>query len=140
MTDLTAFLAQNKIKTENEKFVASKSFVGADGKPIEWEIKAIDTRENDSLKKLCTKRVRAKGNAYTLETDTDLYVAKLAAACTVFPDLKDAKLQDSYGVYEEDELLKAMLSLGEYTDYTNRVAEINGFDSTLDDAVKEAKN
>lgn len=142
MTDLTAFLAQNKIKTENVKFVASKSFIDADGKPIEWEIKAIGTQENDALKKECTRRVRVNGKAgaFTFEMDTDMYVGKLAAACTVFPDLKDAKLQDSYGVMGDDQLLKAMLSLGEYADYTNRVAEINGFDSTMDDAVEEAKN
>ena len=142
MTDLTAFLAQNKIKQPNVKFVASKSFIDADGQPIEWEIKAITSQENDDLKKECTKRVKVAGKAgaFTLETDPIEYVGKLAAACTVFPDLKDAKLQDSYGVMGADLLLKAMLSAGEYADYTNKVAEINGFDSKLEEAVEEAKN
>ena len=139
MTNLTAFLAQNKIKKENIKFIASKSFVDENGKPIEWEIKAITSVENDAIKKECTKRVKVK-NSYVLETDVDLYVGKLAAACTVFPDLKNAELQNSYGVMGEDQLLKTMLSVGEYTEYTNKVSAINGFDTSIDEAVEQAKN
>ena len=52
MSNLTAFLAQNKIKKPNVKFVASTSFIDEDGKPIEWEIKAITSQENDDIKKL----------------------------------------------------------------------------------------
>ena len=41
MSDFSAFMAQNKIKRENVKFVASKGFVDKDGKPIEWELRQI---------------------------------------------------------------------------------------------------
>lgn len=140
MADLSAFLSQNKIKQENMKFVASKSFIDENGNPMEWEIRALSTSESDAIKKECTRRVKIKGNQYTMETDTDAYVGKLAAACTVFPNLNDAALQNSYGVMGGDNLLKAMLSVGEYTAYTNKISEINGFDVAMDDIVEEAKN
>lgn len=140
MSNLTAFLLQNKVKQENIKFVASKSFIDPETKkPIEWELKAITGEENDAIKKECTRKIK-KGNSYIMETDTEMYVGKLAAACTVFPDLKNAELQNSYKVMGDDQLLKVMLSLGEYTAYTNKVAEINGFDTSMEDIVEEAKN
>ena len=61
-------------------------------------------------------------------------------ACTVFPNLNDAGLQDSYKVMGAEALLKAMLTPGEYADYLNKVQEICGFDITLQDEVDEAKN
>lgn len=141
MSDFSAFMKENQIKRENIKFVASKSFM-KDGKPIEWEIKAIDNEENEALKKLCTRNVKVpnKPNMYMPEIDTALYMGKLAAACTVFPNLKNAELQDNWGVKSEDALLKKMLSAGEYADYCNKVSEVNGFDVDINEKVEEAKN
>ena len=141
MADFSAFLAQNKIKKENLKFVASKNFV-QDGKPIEWEIRALTAGEVDALQKSCIKQVKVHGkaNSYRPEIDGVAYVGKLAAACTVFPDLNDKELQDSYGVMGADDLLKAMLTAGEYAEYQNKVNEVNDFDITADELVDEAKN
>ena len=69
-----------------------------------------------------------------------IYMGKLAAKCTVFPDLNDKELQDSYGVMGADSLLKAMLTPGEYAGYLDKVQELNGFDLTMDEAVQQAKN
>ncbi|MCJ0199628.1 phage portal protein, partial [Clostridioides difficile] len=68
------------------------------------------------------------------------YVAELCVASTVFPDLKDAELQNSYGVMGEAQLLKTMLTAGEYVNYTVKVNEVNGFDTSFEDKVEEAKN
>lgn len=143
MSDLTAFLKQNVLPVENSKYPASKRFLDKDGKPIEWEIKCIDTSKDEELRKSCTKRVPLPGGRkgqYTLETDYNAYLGKLAAECTVFPNLNDAKLQDSYGVMGADALLKKMLNVpGEYADYLLKVQEINGF-QTLQEDIDEAKN
>ena len=64
----------------------------------------------------------------------------MCAACTVYPNLNDAELQDSYGVKSADALLKKMLMPGEYTEYKNRVMEINGYDMSMEELVDEAKN
>lgn len=142
MANLTGFLAQNAIKFENIKYVASKRFVGDEGKPLEWEIKSIPSTEDEALRKACTKRVPIPGkrNQYTSETDYNLYLGKLAATCTVYPNLDDAELQNSYGVMGSDSLLKTMLMPGEYADYLTKIQEVNGFEVTFEEAVEEAKN
>ena len=97
---LTAFLAENAFAVENVKFAASKRFMGDDGKPMLWEIKTITGTEDEALRKSCAKRVPIPGkkNQYQKETDYDMYLGKLAVACTVFPDLNNKELQDSYKV------------------------------------------
>ena len=143
MSDFSAFMAQNKIKRENVKFVASKNFVDPKtGKPLEWELRQISNKEDDALKKSCTRQVKVVGKAGMTrqELDSGLYMGKLAAACTVCPDLNNKELQDSYHVMGSDELLKAMLSAGEYAEYCNKISEVNDFDIDLNDRVEEAKN
>ena len=64
----------------------------------------------------------------------------MCVACTVFPNLNDAELQDSYGVKTPDALLKKMLKPGEYTEYKAKVMEVNGYDMSMEELVDEAKN
>lgn len=140
--NLSAFMAQNAIQPEEIEFVASKRFVDENGKPIPWKIRCITSTEDEALRKVCTKRVPIPGkrNQYTQEVDYNLYLGKLAVACTVFPDLNDAELQDSYGVMGADVLLKTMLTPGEYVNYLTKIQEINGFDVDMQDLVDEVKN
>ncbi len=140
---LSAFLSQNALKVENVKLAVSKRFVDADTKkPVEWEIKAITSTEDEAIRKSCAKRVPVPGkkNQYQKETDYDMYLGKLAVACTVFPNLNDQALQDSWKVMGAEALLKTMLTPGEYAEYLTRVQEVCGFDTTLQDEVDEAKN
>lgn len=141
MSDFSIFMAGNVIKDETVKFVASKRFVNK-GKPVEWEIKPIDSDLDEAIRKECTKKVPIAGKRgqYTQETDTDKYLGKICAACTVYPNLNDAELQDSYGVKSADALLKKMLKAGEYTEYKAKVMEINGYDMSMEELVDDAKN
>lgn len=141
MSNLTAFLAQNALKPENEKVVVSKRFV-QDGKPVEWEVAAITSEEDDLLRKDNTKRMPVPGKKGVMvpETNYTAYLADLAAKCTVFPNLHDVELQKSYGVMGAKELLKKMLLPGEYDEYLATVQKINGFDVGMDELVEEAKN
>lgn len=140
--NLSAFLAENAFSVENVKFAASKRFMGDDGKPMLWEIKTITGTEDEALRKSCAKRVPIPGkkNQYQKETDYDMYLGKLAVACTVFPDLNNKELQDSYKVMGADVLLKTMLTPGEYAEYLSKIQEVCGFDVSMQDEVDEAKN
>lgn len=142
MSNLSAFLVQNVEKTENIKYVVSKRFLDGNQKPIEWEVRCVTSSEDEELRRNCTKRVRVPGkkNQFTNETDYNLYLGKLAAACTVYPNLNNAELQSNYGVMGADSLLKAMLLPGEYANYLTKVQEVNGFDIDFDEMVEEAKN
>jgi hypothetical protein len=141
MSDFAVFMAGNAQKAETVKYVASKRFVEK-GKPVEWELKAIDSDMDELIRKECTKKVPAAGKRgqYTQETDTDKYIAKMCVACTVYPNLNDAELQDSYGVKSGDALLRKMFLPGEYTEYKAKVMEVNGYDMSMEDLVDEAKN
>ena len=57
----------------------------------------------------------------------------------MFPNLNDKGLQDSYGVKCAEELISAMLTPGEYTNYTEKLFDICGFGDKLD-LVEQAKN
>lgn len=140
--NLSSFLKQNALQKENVKYVASERFVDENKKPIEWEIKTISSREDEELRKTAMKKtpIPGKHGQYTQEIDTNKYIGLLACTCTVFPNLNDANLQDSYGVMSADELLKAMLLPGEYADYLMKVQEICGFDKSTQELVDEAKN
>ena len=142
MSNLNAFLSQNAIINENEKHVVSNRFRGEDGKPVEWEIKPITSKRDEELRKSCTKRVQIPGkkNQYMNHIDQEKYIGLIAVESTVYPNLHDAGLQDSYGVMGADELLKAMLLPGEYADFIQLIQSINGFEKTFEDKVDEAKN
>ena len=75
-----------------------------------------------------------------METDWDKYLGKLAALCTVYPNLNDVSLQNAYGAMGGDLLLKTMLKPGEYAAYLRKVQEFNGFSETMGELVDEAKN
>lgn len=140
MTNLKAFLSQNKIKTENRKVVASKNFIDEDGKPIKWEIKKISASQNDAIQQECTRMVTTRKGVKEPQFDASLYSAKVCAMATVFPELNNAELQDSYGVKKPEDLLKEMLDAGEYLNYQSEVYEHNGFNVSQDELVEEAKN
>ncbi|MDP4110176.1 MAG: phage portal protein [Bacillota bacterium] len=139
MSGLSAFLAANATPMENIKVPISDRFRDMDGSPIEWELRALPESENEALRRSCTKTVRNR-HAETEKTDYNLYLGKLVVACVVFPDLNDAALQDSYGVLGADNLVKKMLTAGEYSALLEKVQEINGFDKDMTELKDEAKN
>ena len=135
-----AFLKTNKIAKENEFIPVSESFKDEDGNTVLWEVRQLTNEEMKFIKKQCVKQVKDKRGGVSVETDSDKMVGLMAATSTVFPDLKNADLQNSYGVYGEVALLEAMLSAGELLAYEQEVNRINGFDVSFDDKVEEAKN
>lgn len=76
---------------------------------------------------------------FTQDFDANAYLAKVAVRCTVFPNLNDAELQQSYGVMGAEQLITTMLTPAEFEDYSTKVLQVNGFQSS-DEMVEEAKN
>lgn len=143
MSNLSLFLKKNKIVKENTKYAATKSLCDEKGNPLEWEIKAISTRENDDIRESCTIEIPMKGkpNAFRPKVLSAKYGAKMLAASVVFPDLMNAELQDSYGVSTPEDLVREMIDdPGEYNDFLAFVQEFNGFNTSMEEKVEEAKN
>lgn len=142
MANLSAFLAQNAKKIDNEKYAASSRFVDPEtGKPMEWELCCITAAENVNLRRSCTKTVPVPGKKgqFTSEFDANTYLAKVSVRCTVFPNLNDAELQNSYGVMGAEQLIMTMLTPAEFEDLSTKILQINGF-QTEEALVDDAKN
>lgn len=140
MSDLSLFYAQNAEAGVVEEFAVSNRFKTKDGKPVLWKIRSMTEAENEEYRKAATKKVKAKNGTYLTETNSDLYLAKLAVASVVYPDLKDAELQKSYGTLGAENLLRVMLLPGEYAALVEKVQQINGFDKDLNELKEEVKN
>lgn len=138
----SAFFAQNKLKPRTVKLVVSKGFLDENGKPIEWELRVLTAAEDAEIRRASTRKVKTAGKSgvYTQEFDVNTYLAKLTAACVVYPDLNDAELQNSYKVMGAEAVLGEMLDPGEYNTLSSKAGEINGFTESVEELAEEAKN
>lgn len=139
--NLQSFLAENAIKAENVKYVASQRFLGKDRKPIEWELRVLTSDESDQILKSCKKKVFAPGSREAqIVTDGEKYLAELACASIVYPNLNSAVLQESYGTVGAAATLQKMLTPGEYADLMLTVQQAQGYELGMDNKIKKAKN
>lgn len=142
MSNLSLFLKENKKKKENKKYAVTASICDENGTPVEWEFQHVDTKKNEALQEKCTSDVQVTGkpNMFRPKLNTSRYLPELICAATVFPNLNDAKLQDSYGVKTPVDLLfKLVDDPGEYQDLCLWIQQFHGF-KTMQEKVDEAKN
>lgn len=133
----------NKVEKQNGMYAPTRSLADENGKPLEWEFRHITSRENESLRDDCTIDVPVTGkpNMFRPKLKSSLYIQKMIVASVVVPDLYDKELQDSYGAMTPEELLLAMVDdPGEYNDLAAFVQRFQGFDTSFQDRVDEAKN
>ncbi|MFC4355305.1 hypothetical protein ACFO0S_09625 [Chryseomicrobium palamuruense] len=143
MSNLNRFLKSNKIQKENTTFPATKSLTDEQGNALEWVIKPLTTKENEDIRDACTFEVPVKGkaNMYRPKLNSSLYLAKMMVKSVVEPNLYNAELQDSYNVKTPEDLLKEMIDdPGEYNEFASFIQNFNGFNTTLEEKVEEAKN
>ncbi|MCI8628701.1 MAG: hypothetical protein HFE57_04195 [Firmicutes bacterium] len=100
---------------EQKEIVISNRFVGENGQPIPWKIKALKEKEHQKIKK-------REGE------DIEKYWGRFCANCVVLPNLNDEELLKSYGCHSADEVLKEMLTMGEYMILLKTVREQNCFE------------
>lgn len=143
MSNFSRFMKKNKIVKDNTVYPATKSLVDEKGNPLLWTIKPLTSKENDAIRDECMMDIPVTGkpNMYRPKLNTSKYIAKMICACVVEPNLYDKELQDSYGVMTPEDLLREMIdNPGEYNDFASFVQNFNGFDTTMEDKVEEAKN
>ena len=143
MSKSSAFMKENKKVKENEKFAPTASLIGEDGTPIRWEFGHITSKENVALRDANTIEVQVTGkpNLFRPKLNTSKYLMDMIVKATVFPDLYDKELQDSYGVMTPNDLVYAMVDdAGEMQDFQLWMQKFQGFTKTLDEKVEEAKN
>lgn len=115
------FYRENR-KDRGEREVLLTERLAADGGQMLWRIRPMSQRENEDIWKRCGE-------------DEKRYEGEVLAESVVFPDLKDAALQNSYGVIGAEGLLARLLLAGEYDRLRRAVEEINGGDSGCIDCI-----
>lgn len=143
MSGFSRFMKANKKEKKNGFFAPTASLTDADGNPLRWEFRHLGSKECESLRDDCTMEVQVKGkpNLFRPKLNTTRYLMELITASTVYPDLYNKELQDSYGVRTPDELIYAMVDdAGEYQEFCAWVQEFQGFAKQIDEKVEEAKN
>lgn len=134
---LKSFLKGNAKTIGVVDYVPSDRFLDEEGNLAKFKIRAISGKLDAQLKAQSQTKDLKNG---TIDFDTNKYMALLMTTCISEPDLRNAELQDSYGVKNEVDLLEVMFTAGEYQRLLVKVQEINGFTETYQDKVKEAKN
>lgn len=115
------FYKENRrARTEQEILLTER--MSEVGEETLWRIRPMSQRENEEI-------WRRSGG------DESRYEREIMAESVCFPDLKNAALQDSYGVAGAARLLERLLLAGEYERLRQAVEEINGGESGCTDCI-----
>ena len=106
------FYRENR-KDRQEREVLLSDRLAKDGGQMLFRIRPMSQRENADIWKRCGE-------------DEKRYEGAVLAESVVFPDLKDAALQNSYGVVGAERLLAKLLLAGEFDQLRKAVECING--------------
>lgn len=135
MSTLSAFLKPVKTTIEKE-VVISDRFVGDDGKPVPFKVRAISQEENDALVRAATK-TRNEGGQRVERLDSVEYAQRLIVAATSSPDFRSKDICEAYGVVSPLMVPGKMLLSGEYNRLMKAITELSEFDEAAqDEAVK----
>lgn len=105
------------------------------GESVKWKFRPLKTEEEEEIRE---EAMEIKNGQYVLNRRK--YIEKLVTASIMYPNLMDARLQDSYNAKTPETLLKRIVSVpGEYAALCRLVQEKNGFVSLKED-VEQAKN
>ena len=115
------FYRENRQEREEKEVILSER-LAADGGQVIFLIRPMRQRENEDIWRRCGE-------------DEKRYERAVLAESVIFPDLKDAKLQNSYGVVGAERLLEKLLLAGEYDRLRQAVEEINGGDGRCIDYI-----
>ena len=128
--ELDVFMKGNCTGEEITEYEASARYKDKKGASVKWKLKAIPMALDKDIKRKCIS------NNYF---DQLKYLEMLVVNSIIFPDLKNADLQDSYGVRGESALLEKLLLGGEYNKLAIKVQEINGL-LDMNQLITQAKN
>lgn len=104
-----AFMKENALEVKNENYVASQKLLDENGQPMEWELRCISGMEDEEIIRSCRG-----SSGRLLNIDKFKYIGTVMAQSVVYPNLNNAKLQDSYGAKSSEQLLRLMLTTKEY--------------------------
>lgn len=139
MSNLNAFLHPVQGEETREIFV-SRRFLGEDGEPVLFKIRALTQEENNRLTRKCLRPAKG-GRRGEKELDSIEYGSRVLVAATVEPDFSSEELCKAYGTLDPLEVPGKMLLAGEYRRLTDAIMDLSGFSEDAGElAREEAKN
>lgn len=140
MMSMDVFMKGKAADLPEEEIAISKRYLGADGQPVKFRLKAIPTKRIEELRKDCTTIKHIKGQRVE-NFDRNTFVCRVAIETTVYPNFRDPKLLESYKCIDPVDLAKSVLNLsGEYSDWTEACFVLNGYEIDIKEEVAKAKN
>ncbi|MBC2004448.1 phage portal protein [Listeria booriae] len=132
--DISAFLPGAFEDTKKMELAISPRFRDKDGIPIKFKFESVSSERITALRKECTRRMTSSRNRQVGETfDSEKFQARLALESTVYPDFTNKDLLKAYNTVSATELAQKILSVpGDYTEWINAAAAVNGFDESFD--------
>ena len=134
MSDLHAFLHPVQ-GDDTVEVVISKRFLGEDGKPVPFRIRALTPEDNDDLTKKSMHLAKG-GRRGEKELDRIGYNRRILVAATVSPDFSNEELCAAYGTMDPLEVPSRMLLAGEYDRLSREILALSGFDEDLEEQAK----
>lgn len=129
MTDFEKFLALPDVADITEKVFVSERLG-------EFKVRAMTADEHGNYQKRAMGKI-LKGGA---DFDGGKFNLLVVAGQTVEPDFSNAELLKKANCATATEFIKRKLKAGEIAELANKICEISGFDSDINDEVEEAKN
>ncbi|GIN37793.1 hypothetical protein J19TS1_07420 [Heyndrickxia oleronia] len=133
MSKFSSFMKGNVKQTETVKLKLERF-----EEPI--ELRPLTAGEADKINERCfVNKPGIKGRPERV-FDVVKYNRGINTASIVYPDLNDAALQESYGVRGAENLFSELFYLGEASQILEKVTEISGIGSNINEDIEEAKN
>lgn len=133
MSKFKAFLKENVRQPESVELKLERF-----EEPI--KLRPLTSAEADAINDRCFRMKPGKKGRQERQFDAVKYNREICVASITYPDLNDTDLQQSYGVRGAENLYGALFWLGEANEILEKVTEISGLDTNLEDEVEEAKN
>ena len=129
MSKLSAFLHPVRPVNEEREVFISDRFVGEDGAPLKFKIRALSQEENERLRKRCTHAKKVNGQLLE-EFDSGEFSSSVIVEATLFPDFRSKEICDGLGVIDPAKAPGAMLKSGEFARLSNAILELCAFDDS----------
>lgn len=144
MSNLNSFFMKNAEQPKQIEGIVSNRFKDDEGKVVPFIFKAITPEKDAELqsKAIYKKPITQGPKKGQVEQDFDAlkYQRLMTIESMVQPNLKDAELQNYYGVMGEVDLYNAMLLPGESIKAYELAQKANGYEHSMSDLVDEVKN
>ena len=102
-----------------------------------FKVRAMTAEEHgDYMKRARGSKISKKG----IDFDTTKFNLLVAAGQTVEPNFNNAELLKKTNCSLATELIAKKLKAGEIAELCNKICEISGFDSDINEDIEEAKN